>query len=160
MASFAERATSLEQTQRVEYRFRAAQTGVPLLRGLSRPAVEGLDAIPQPQTFRNGGVLFLEDQVPGGIFVICGGRVKLSVTPVAGRPLAIRLAGQGDVVGLPATMSGRPHEVTAQALGHVRANFISRQNFLEFVHEHNEMPAWIAKILCRIYAGTCRGVRS
>ena len=72
-------------------------------------------------------ILFVEGQEARGVFVICNGRIKLSASSADGKSLILRIAEPGEVVGLPGTISGKPYEVTAEALEPIQANFIPRE---------------------------------
>src|SRR5271157_2331339 len=75
---------------------------------LSPPTLKNLDAISFAASYPRGAVLFVEGQEPCGVFVICHGRVKLTVNSAHGRSLILRIVEPGQVVGLPGTMSGKP----------------------------------------------------
>lgn len=126
---------------------------------LSHQALTGLDSISSPATYPKGAILFVEGQEPRGVFVICSGRVKLSAGSSSGKALILRIAESGEVVGLPGTISGKPYEVTAEALEPIHANFIPRDLFLQFLREHGEAALRVAEILSSIYQATYREVR-
>jgi CRP/FNR family cyclic AMP-dependent transcriptional regulator len=105
---------------------------------LSKIALVGLDDISSQASYPKGATLFVEGQEPRGVFVVCSGRVKLSAGSAGGKTLILRIAESGEVVGLPSTISGKPYEVTAEALEPIQANFIRREPFLKFLREHGE----------------------
>src|SRR5206468_10759369 len=82
------------------------------------------DAMKQLTTYPKGAMLFLEGQAPRGVYVICSGQVKLSMTSSKGRTLILKIAECGEVIGLPATISGRPYEVTAETQSPTQVNFV------------------------------------
>ena len=53
-------------------------------------------------------MLFVEGQAPRGIFVLCKGRVKLSICSTDGKTLILKIAEAGEVLGLSASVSGNP----------------------------------------------------
>lgn len=126
---------------------------------LPQPALEGLDAISSSATYPKGAILFVEGQEPRGVFVVCNGRIKLSAGSADGKSLILRIAEPGEVVGLPGTISGKPYEVTAEALEPIQANFIPRDSFLQFLREHGEVALRVAEILSDIYHSTYQEVR-
>ena len=63
------------------------------------------------------------------------------------------------MVGLPGCISGKPYELTAEALEPLRANFIPRQAFLQFLRQRGEAAVRIAEILSQIYQATLSEVR-
>lgn len=126
---------------------------------LSSAALQGLDAISSSATYPKGAILFVEGQEPRGVFVICNGRVKLSITSAAGKSLILRTAARGEVVGLPGTISGKSYEATAETLEPVQANFIPRGPFLEFLGAHGQVALRVAQALSEIYYATYRAVK-
>ena len=122
-------------------------------------ALAGLDSISSSATYPKGTVLFVEGQEPRGAFIICNGRVKLTANSADGKSLILRIADSGEVIGLPATISGRPYELTAEALEPIQANFIPRQEFLQFLREHGEAALKTAEMLCQIYHATHQEVK-
>ena len=62
-------------------------------------------------------------------------------------------------MGLPGTISGKPYEVTAETLEPVQANFVARDDFLNFLRKHGEVALRVAEVLSEIYYATCREVR-
>jgi CRP/FNR family transcriptional regulator, cyclic AMP receptor protein len=70
--------------------------------------------------------------------VLCRGHVKLSKVSSDGRSFLVRVAGPGDVVGLSATLSRSPYEVTAQALETIQTKTFRRSDFLKFLKHHAE----------------------
>jgi CRP/FNR family transcriptional regulator, cyclic AMP receptor protein len=126
---------------------------------LPKSMLAELDEISSPSTYPRDAILFVEGQEPRGVFVICSGRVKLSTSSSDGKSIIIRVAEPGEVVGLPGTISGKPHELTAEALEPLQTNFIPRQAFLQFLRQRGEAAVRIAEILSRIYQATLSEVR-
>ena len=114
---------------------------------LSPAAVERLAAITSASSYPKGATLFVEAQVARGVFILCNGRVKLSTSSVDGRTLIVRIAEPGEVLGLPATVTGKPYELTAEVVEPTQANFIHRQNFLSFLRDHGEAALSVAQQL-------------
>jgi len=127
---------------------------------LPRPALAALDAISSSATYPKDAILFVEGQDPRGVFVICNGRVKLSTTSADGKSIIVRMAGQGEIVGLAGTLSGRAYELTAETLEPIEANFVPRDAFLQFLKQHGEAAVRAAELLASIYHATLLEVRS
>src|ERR1700740_1827715 len=105
---------------------------------LPSAAVEALSAITSAAAYPKGATLFVEGQAPRGVFVLCSGRVKLSTSSADGRTLILRMSESGEVLGLPATVTGKPYELTAEVVEPAQANFIGRDDFLHFLRDHGE----------------------
>ena len=99
-------------------------------------SLQELDKVKYASAYPQGAVLFVEGQAPRGVYMICGGRVKLSTTSRDGKTLILRIAQQGEVLGLHATVSGKPYELTAEALQPCQLDFIRRDDFLRFLQNH------------------------
>ena len=106
------------------------------LSDLPRQTVEDLDKIKYANVFPPGAVLFVEGQSPRGVYMICGGRVKLTTTSRDGKTLILRIAQPGEALGLHGTVSGRPHELTAETLQPCQLDFVKRDDFLKFLQNH------------------------
>ena len=94
----------------------------------------------------------MEGQPARGVFILCAGHVKLSTSSSDGRTLILRISEPGDLLGLPATISGRPYEVTADVIEPAQANFISQPDFLNFLREHGDAALRVAQELSEIEA--------
>ncbi len=106
-----------------------------------------------------GAVLFAEGEPPRGVFQILSGRIKVFICSGDGRALITRLASEGDVLGLPGTLSGRQYEVTTETLGPVEVAFIKRDTFLRFLHDHQEVCLAVVYQLTRMYTSACHEIR-
>src|SRR5215472_1703585 len=127
---------------------------------LPPPAIEGLAAITSASSYPKGATLFVEGQVPRGVFILCSGRVKMSTTSADGKTLIVRIADPGEVLGLPATVTGRPYELTAEVIEPSQANFIPRQEFLNFLREHGEVGLRVAQQLGETYHSAIAEMRT
>jgi CRP/FNR family transcriptional regulator, cyclic AMP receptor protein len=126
---------------------------------LPRPVISALDAISSSATYPKEAILFVEGQAPRGVFVICNGKVKLTTNSADGKSIIVRVAEAGEIVGLAGTLSGKPYELTAEALEPLQANFIPRDAFMHFLREHGDAALRVAQILSQIYHSTLLEVR-
>jgi len=127
---------------------------------LSAPALMDFNALKSSATYPAGAVLFLEKQDPRGVFVLCGGQVKLSISSSEGKTLILRIAKPGEILGLMATMSDTPYEVTAETLHPCQVVFVRREDFLRFVAKHPEAYQGVVKQLSTLYSGACEQLRT
>lgn len=63
----------------------------------------------------------------------------------------MRIADPGEVLGLPATVTEKPYELTAELIEPTQANFIPRQEFLNFLRELGEVGLRVAQQLGETY---------
>jgi len=118
---------------------------------LSLPATQKLAAITSPSSYPKGATLFVEGQTPRGVFILCSGRVKLSTNSADGKTLIVRIADRGEVLGLPATVTDKPYELTAEVIEPAQANFIPQQEFLDFLRQHGDVGLRVAQQLAETY---------
>jgi CRP/FNR family cyclic AMP-dependent transcriptional regulator len=118
---------------------------------LPAEAIQRLSEITASATYPKGATLFVEGQPARGVFILCAGHVKLSTSSSDGRTLILSISEPGDLLGLPATISGRPCEVTADVIEPSQANFISQADFLNFLREHGEAALRVAQELSESY---------
>jgi CRP/FNR family transcriptional regulator, cyclic AMP receptor protein len=123
-------------------------------------AVQALAAITSAATYPKGATLFVEGQSPRGVFILCTGRVKLSTSSADGKTLILRISEPGEVLGLPATVTGNAYELTADVIEPTQANFISRTNFLVFLREHGEAALRVAQQLGETYHSAISEMRT
>jgi CRP/FNR family transcriptional regulator, cyclic AMP receptor protein len=123
-------------------------------------AIQALARITSPAVYPRGATLFVEGQSPRGVFILCSGRVKLSTCSADGRTLILRIADQGEVLGLPATVTEKSYELTAEVIEPTQANFIPRQDFLNFLREHGEIALRVAQQLGETYHSAIAEMRT
>lgn len=124
------------------------------------PVLQDFDTLKYANVFPKGAMLFVEGQSPRGIFVLCTGRAKLSTCSSDGKALIMQIAEPGDVLGLSATISGKPYEVSAETLDHCQVNFVKRDDFLRFLGQHGEACLKIAEHLSNNYHTAYEQIRS
>jgi CRP/FNR family transcriptional regulator len=127
---------------------------------LPNPALRRLNDIKSTAVYPKSAMLFIEGQQPRGVFVLCTGRVKLSTSSKEGKTIITKLSEAGDVLGLNATVSNRPYEVTAEMVEPGQANFIARDAFLQFLREHGEVAVRVAEQLSRNYYAAYEEIRT
>src|SRR5438270_7948839 len=62
---------------------------------LPAKALQALAAITSPAAYPKAATLFVEGQLPRGVFILCSGKVKLSTSSADGRTLILRIAEAG-----------------------------------------------------------------
>ena len=127
---------------------------------LPASALQTFENIKYATAYPQGAVLFVEGQMPRGIFVLCKGTVKLSINSPSGRTMIVKLAEPGEVLGLSATISGKPYEVTAETIDPCQVNFVKRDEFLHFLKDDVEACFKVAEQLSEKYHNACNEVRS
>ncbi len=57
-------------------------------------------------SYQGGAVLFVEGQVPRGVYMLCTGRVKPTTTSPEGKTIIVRVVEAGELLGLHSAISG------------------------------------------------------
>ena len=127
---------------------------------LSAPSMKTLEGIKSTAAYPKGAILFVEGQNPRGVFVLCHGRAKLSTSSADGKTIILKIAEPGEILGLSATVSGKAYEVTAELMEPSQANFITRQDFLNFLRDHGDASLRVAEQLSKNYHSAYEEIRS
>ncbi len=123
-------------------------------------AMKDFQSIRTDSAYPSGAILFIEKQAPRGVFVLCEGEIKLSITSSRGKSLILRIVKPGEIMGLMAVFSNRPYEVTAETLRPSRVCFIRRQEFVRFLAQYPETYQNVAQQLSANYHTACEQLRT
>lgn len=126
---------------------------------LGTTALQAFERIKIAGTYPKDAVLFLEGQAPCGIFVLCRGQVRLSICTGDGKRFVLRHSQPSDVLGLSATVSGKPYEFTAEAVEQCQINFVKREDFIRFLKDNADACFKATEQLSLNYSHTCHEVR-
>jgi CRP/FNR family transcriptional regulator, cyclic AMP receptor protein len=126
---------------------------------LSDDALQRLDQIGVHLALPPRAIVFKESRKSNGIFVVCEGQLKLSVTSRDGRVMIVRLAGAGDVLGLSAAPNDWPNELTAETVGPAILKRSARADFLEFLETYPEVGKNSLQALAKEYREVLLDVR-
>ena len=134
-------------------------SGAPLLRpaGLSPT---GLREHQAPDGLSQKGNSVFRRPAAAGHFCGVQGASKAFISSTDGSALILQIAGLGEVLGLGATVSGKPYELTAETLDPCQVSFVKREDFLRFLKDHTEACFKVAEQLSEKYNHTCREMRS
>ena len=126
---------------------------------LPLPVLHAFSSVKLSTTYPADAVLFVEGQAPRGVYVLCKGRVKLTMNSADGKTLIVRICEPGEVLGLHAAVSGEPYELTAEALQPCQVNFVRREDLLRLIREHAEVSASAMQQLSNGYRQACQEIR-
>ena len=126
----------------------------------SQASLDAFNQIKHSAVFPEGVIIFVEGQTPRGVFMLCQGQAKLSANSQDGKTLILRVAKAGEVLGLQATITGRPYDVTVETMQPCQLNFVSREDFLPFIKQHGDACLQAAQHVCRDYHDACDVARS
>jgi CRP/FNR family transcriptional regulator len=127
---------------------------------LSLPAIQTLNEIKSIAVYPKSTMLFIEGQQPRGVFVLCTGKAKLFASSRDAKTIITKISEAGDVLGLNATISNRPYEVTAEMMEPGQASFIARDALLQFLREYGEVALRVAEQLSSNYYTAYEEIRT
>jgi len=127
---------------------------------LPRASLKALDAIKRTMGCPRGVVLFREGDSPQAVFMICTGRLMLSMIRSDGKRVIFRLVKAGEVLGLDSTVRGTPYGATAETLEPCLVGFVRAEDFLRFLRTNPKASLRAAQGLASAYAVACERIRS
>ena len=122
--------------------------------------LKDLDAVKFVSAYPQNSFLYMEKQPARGIYVLCEGALKLSVSSSEGKTLILRIAKPGEVLGLMAALSNTPHETTAETVRPSQVAFVRRDAFLRFLVQHPEAYGAVVAQLGNQYQVACEQLRT
>ena len=127
---------------------------------MSASSIAAVDSVKFTGVYPKGSLLFVEGEMPRGIFILCSGRAKLTTSSTEGKTLIVKIAEPGEVLGASATILGKPYEVSAETIEPAQLNFIKRDDFLKFLNNNAEACMHTAQQLSEKYHSAQREIRS
>lgn len=122
-------------------------------------ALQRLDEISYAVTYPQRVTVFSEDQPCRGVFILCDGKAKVTASR-AGKPLMLRIATAGEVLGLSAAISGGTYELTAETLASSTVRFIKRDDFLQLLRESTDAASNVLQGLSLEYQQVIESLRN
>jgi CRP/FNR family transcriptional regulator len=122
---------------------------------LSAAELRDFDRVKVISAYPAGSLLFVEEQRPRGIYILCEGQVKLYFSSSQGKVLTLRIVRPGDVLGLFSALSGKPYEVTAETLQPCQVAFASSSAFQKFLCKRPAVFKAVANRLGLQYRTAC-----
>ena len=95
-----------------------------------------LEAAGSRQQCPSAHVLFREDGNAEGVFLVCKGKVRMSVKNL---PKLNRDFGEGSLLGLPSSFTGHPYSLTAVTLAESEILHVPRTQFLDLMREQSDL---------------------
>ena len=105
------------------------------------------DSITYANVYPAGSLLYAEGEAPRGLFILCSGGAKLTISSGTGKTLVTRIAEPGDALGLTNVLSGKPYKASAETTVPSQLKFVKREDFIRFSEEHRAVSFNIARQL-------------
>ena len=93
----------------------------------------GFEDVRLTSIYPRGRVLFAEGQPADGIYLLCSGRVKISISSAVGKKTILRIQQAGSLLGVNSVFKDVPYDVTVETLERCRIHFVSRSNFMKLL---------------------------
>lgn len=106
-----------------------------------------LEQMHQRSIYPGGAIVFRAGDQLQGVYIICSGQVKLSIYSPDGRAILVGTATAGDILGVMALLSGKPHNLTAETLELTQVCFIKKGDFLSFLRQNGSVSLKLAQKL-------------
>jgi CRP-like cAMP-binding protein len=107
-----------------------------------------------------GTTLFEQGSSVAGIYVVESGEVRILLPTGQQRKQLLEVVGPGAVLGLSESMTGESHRITAEADEETTVAFIPRDQFLEFLREHNHFSMQVVRMLSQELHGLYQKFRN
>jgi len=127
---------------------------------LDNKSVETLDALKFTTVHAKGALLFVEGEDPRSVYILCNGRVKLTMASSDGRTLIVRIAEPGEILGATAAVLNKAYEMSAETIEPAQVNVIKREHFVEFLRQHPEAAMRLTKQISEDCSAAHRDIRS
>jgi CRP/FNR family transcriptional regulator len=127
---------------------------------LSPAALKDFWSLAASSSYPAGRVIFSEKEKSHGIYIVMEGEVKLSINSSDGRRLSLRIAREGDMLGVASALSGTPYETTAKTLTSARLIPIGKREFLRFLVRYPEAYQGLTQELTRDFSMACEQLRT
>jgi CRP/FNR family transcriptional regulator, cyclic AMP receptor protein len=99
--------------------------------------------------FPANAALLTEGQVPRGVYIACSGRAKFSVQARDGKTIILKIAGNHEVMGLSAVISGGPSLITVTTIELCQIKFVEREGLLNLIERDSRAALACASALAR-----------
>jgi len=100
-------------------------------------------------TYRKKQVIFYEGHRPHGVFLVCGGRVKVYKSDGKGHQLTVRIAQPGELLGYRALLANEVYTATAEALDDATLTYMEEARFKAFLTQQPALAARLFSMLAR-----------
>lgn len=113
--------------------------------------LKAFQMIKRTYSHEKGTTLFLQGQPAIGLYMLCQGRVKLSICSKDGKAVILRIAEAGDILGLSSAIAGETSHATAVAIERCQVNFVPKDDFVRLMKQYSEVSLSAARQLARNY---------
>ena len=121
--------------------------GFGLLAGLAESRLEALAKQCTWKRISAGQYLVLQDAHDRDVYLIVGGRVRVTVSTITGRQISYKDLGAGSVVGVLAAIDGEARSTDVLAVEEALVAILTPALFDQLLHESRDATNWMMKAL-------------
>jgi CRP/FNR family transcriptional regulator, cyclic AMP receptor protein len=116
---------------------------------LPQPLMSEFNTLGHLTLYPANATLMMEGECPRGVYITCSGRSKLSVEARDGKTIILKIAGDRQILGLSAVVSGVPSLITVTTIELSQIKFIEADNFLSVIARNGRASFACATLLAR-----------
>ncbi len=116
---------------------------------LPEPVMSQFSTLGHLTLYPANATLMMEGQCPRGVYIASSGRSKLSVEARDGKTIILKIAGDRQILGLSAVVSGGPSLITVTTIELCQIKFIERDSFLHLIEHNSDAAFACATLLAR-----------
>lgn len=120
-----------------------------LFRSFNENQVENLNHHKACAYYKKNQPLFLDGNLPRGVFCLNSGKVKIFTRGDEGKEQIIHIAAAGEVLGYRTMFSGDPYNVSASTLEESNICFIAKEDFLNMLDSNTTLRNNVLKELSK-----------
>lgn len=120
----------------------------------------GFEDVKLSSIYPRGAILFAEGQPAKGVYALCSGRAKVSVSSSEGKKVILCIAQAGDMLGVNSVLNNLPYEVTVEVLERCRIDFISSADVINLLDRSKTARARVWQALGKELSEVVDRVRS
>jgi CRP-like cAMP-binding protein len=121
---------------------------LPLFEGLSSDTLKALATSMRERSLASGEMLCGRGDSADRMFVIVGGRLRVSVATAQGRELSMRIASAGEMIGEIGVFDGLPRTADMTAIAPTRVASMEAETFFSALQQHPQIARNALKLLC------------
>lgn len=106
-----------------------------IFQGLTQQERQQVESNMEPVFFKKGKMLFYEEGISTGVFLIIKGKAKIYKTSPEGKEQIFYIYRDGDLVGYHALLCNERYQDSCESLQDCDTRFISAQNFIKLMEQ-------------------------
>lgn len=127
---------------------------------LSSTARADFESLLHASSYPANRILFTEREPATGLYVVLEGEIHVSINSADGRRLALRIAREGEILGLSSVFSGSAYNATAETFYPSRVAYVARQTLILFLSNHPDAYQVVVEELSRKVSLACEQLRT